>query len=247
VKRFLLALQFLTILPVKIKSVIEEKDFGASLASFPVVGLLIGLLLTFAAASITFLPALVKSAMILALYIFITGAIHLDGFADTCDGLYGNRSIEKMLEIMRDSRIGAMGVIGIVLLLLLQFSAMASFPAEALWKILIVMCVFSRWSQVIACRSARYVRKEGKAKSFVEYSRSRDLVVGGIFTMAISVLLMSWKGAAICLISLVPVSGVIYYIKTKIGGMTGDTIGAVNEVAEVCVLVSGLIVMGIKL
>ena len=189
-RRFLVALQFLTVLPVNIKSGIEEKDFGASLVYFPVVGLLIGLLLALAAASLAFLPALVKSAMILALYIFITGGIHLDGFADTCDGFYGNKSAEKILEIMRDSRIGAMGVIGIISILLLKFTMIASLPEGSLWKILIVMPVFSRWSLGFACNAARYARREGKAKYFIEYSRNRDVIVGGIFTLVLSVLLM---------------------------------------------------------
>jgi len=243
-KRFLIALQFLTILPVKIKSEVKEIDFGASLLYFPVAGLLIGLLLSLSALSFSLLPDLVKSAMILTLSIFITGGIHLDGFADTCDGFYGNKSVEKILEIMRDSRIGAMGVIGIASLLLLKFSLIASFPEVALWKILIVMPVFSRWSLELACHSTRYARPEGKAKYFIEYSRKRDLVIGGIFTLVVSVLLMSLKCMVLFFISLVPVLALIYYIKRKIGGMTGDTIGAVNEIAEACILIFGLILIG---
>lgn len=243
-KRFLLALQFLTILPVKTKSEIKEKDFGASLLYFPLVGLLIGLLLSLGSLLFSLFPALVKSAMILTLSIFITGGIHLDGFADTCDGLYGNKPVEKILEIMRDSRIGAMGVIGITSLLVLKFSVITSLPEGFLWKILIVMPVFSRWFQVLACRTARYVRREGKAKYFIEYSQRRDVIIGGIFTLALSVLLMSMKGFILFFISMIPASLFLYYIRRRIGGMTGDTIGAVNEIAEVCMLLFGIILIG---
>ena len=96
-RRFLIALQFLTIFPVKIRSEIEGKDFGASLLYFPIVGLIIGLLLFFSALSLFFLPTLVKAAVILIISILISGGIHLDGFADTCDGFYGNKSVEKIL------------------------------------------------------------------------------------------------------------------------------------------------------
>ncbi|MEK7376248.1 MAG: adenosylcobinamide-GDP ribazoletransferase [Candidatus Margulisiibacteriota bacterium] len=244
-RRFLIALQFLTVLPVKIGSEIKKEDFGASLLYFPAVGLLIGLLLSLTALSFSFLPVLVKSAVILILSILITGGIHLDGFADTCDGFYGNKSVEKVLEIMRDSRIGAMGVIGIVSLLLFKFSVIASLPEGFLWKILIIAPVFSRWSQSLACRTALYARREGKAKYFMEYSRKRDVFAGGIFTLALLVLLMSLKGVILFFVSLIPVVVFLYYIKKKIGGMTGDTIGAVNELAEMCVLLFGLVLSGV--
>ncbi|MDO8662753.1 MAG: adenosylcobinamide-GDP ribazoletransferase [Candidatus Omnitrophota bacterium] len=244
-KRLLAALQFLTILPVSIKSEIKETDFGASLLYFPVVGLLIGILLSLSALALSSLPALVRSAIILIVSIFITGGIHLDGFADTCDGFYGNKPREKILEIMRDSHIGAMGVIGIVSLLILKFSVMASLSGGSLWKILIVMPVFSRWAQALACRMAGYARPEGKGRYFVEYSRDKDIIIGGIFTLALLVLLISLKGLVLFCISFIPVALFFCYLKKRLGGMTGDTIGAVNEVAEACVFLFGLILSGI--
>ncbi len=244
-KRFLVALQFLTILPVKIKSKIKEIDFGASILYFPIVGLILGLLLAFSALMLSSLPALARSAIILIVSIFITGGIHLDGFADTCDGFYGNKAKEKILEIMRDSRIGAMGVIGITCLLLLKFSVIASLPESFLWRILIVMPVFSRWAQGLAAHTASYARPEGKAKYFMEYSRRADVLIGGVFTLALLVLLISWAGLILFFVSLIPVALFFYYLKRKIGGMTGDTIGAINEVAEASMLLCGLILSGI--
>lgn len=244
-RRLLIALQFLTIIPVKIKSEIEGKDFSEALLYFPIVGLIIGLLLSLSSFCLFFLPALVRAAAILIISVLITGGIHLDGFADTCDGFYGNKPVEKVLEIMGDSRIGAMGAIGIVSLLLLKFSVLASLQETYLWRTLIVMSVFSRWSQCFACNAARYARKEGKAKYFIEHSRKRDLFIGGIFTLSLSLLLMRSKGFILFFLSIIPVYLFIHCIKSKIGGMTGDTIGAVNEIAEVCVLLSGLILTGV--
>ena len=235
-KSFLIALQFLTILPVKIKVGITKKDFGKSLVYFPAVGLVIGLLLILALSIFGSLPSLVVAALILVTSIIITGGLHLDGFADTCDGFYGSNPPEKILEIMKDSRIGAMGVVGIVSLLLIKFTLIASIPKDFLWKALIGMAVFSRWSQVLACSLSKYARKEGKAKYFVESATERDAFITGLLVFGLFLLLLQVKGVAIFFISLFLILSFINWIKLKISGMTGDTIGAINEIAEVLVL-----------
>jgi len=240
-KRFLIALQFLTIFPVSIKSGIKNEDFGASLLYFPLIGLLIGLLLTLIAFLFSFLPPLPKGALILAISIIITGGIHLDGFADTCDGFYGSRPKEKILEIMQDSRIGAMGVIGIVSLLLLKFTLIVSIQQNFLWKSLIMMATFSRWSQGLACSISNYARKEGKAKFFIEYAKQRNVIIGALFTLVLFLLMAKLEGMLVFFLGLLFVLLFIQYIKGKIGGMTGDTIGATSEIAEVLILFFALI------
>ncbi len=233
---FLIALQFLTIFPIKIKSEIQEKDFGASLLYFPFVGLLIGLFLASSAFLFSFLPGLVRGAFILIISIIITGGIHLDGFADVCDGFYGNRPKEKILEIMRDSRIGVMGAIGIFSLLLLKFGIIASLPDAVLWKALIEMAVFARWSQALVCSISCYARSEGKAGYFIGYARKKDVFIGSIFTLGLFLLLMQLKGVILFFLSMLSVLLFLHYIRKKIGGMTGDTIGAVSEFSEVITL-----------
>jgi len=240
-KRFLIALQFLTIFPVSVKSGIKNEDFGASLLYFPLIGLLIGLLLTLIAFLFSFLPPLPKGALILAISIIITGGIHLDGFADTCDGFYGSRPKEKILEIMQDSRIGAMGVIGIVSLLLLKFTLIVSIQQNFLWKSLIMMATFSRWSQGLACSISNYARKEGKAKFFIEYAKQRNVIIGALFTLVLFLLMAKLEGMLVFFLGLLFVLLFIQYIKGKIGGMTGDTIGATSEIAEVLILFFALI------
>lgn len=245
IKRFLIALQFLTILPVKVKSKIMGEDFGKSLLYFPIIGALIGVILAVAAVFFGFLPNMVKAVLILITSVILTGGIHLDGFADTCDGFYGNRPKEKVLEIMRDSRIGVMAVAGLVTLLLLKFSLIASLPNEVLWKALIVMAVFSRWTQGLACGNSVYARKEGKAKYFIEYASKRDVFIGGLFSLALFILLMQIKGIILFLVSAPMIFLFLQYIKKKIGGMTGDTIGAASEVAEVLILLFFSIIINI--
>ncbi len=244
-KSFLIALQFLTIFPVEIKSEIKNEDFGLSLLYFPFVGLAIGLVLSSSAILFSFLSVLVKGALILIASVIITGGIHLDGFADTCDGFYGNKPKEKILEIMRDSRIGAMGALGLILLLLFKFSLIVNLQGIILWKALVEMAVFSRWSQVLACGITPCARQEGKAKYFIEYSGKKNFILGGVFTIAIFLLMARLKGIFLFMLPFLCVLLFIRYIKGRIGGMTGDTIGAISEIAEVSVLFSNLLILNL--
>ncbi|MCX5698489.1 MAG: adenosylcobinamide-GDP ribazoletransferase [Candidatus Omnitrophica bacterium] len=244
-RSFLIALQFLTIFPVKIKSEIKNEEFGLSLLYFPFVGLAIGFGLSSSAILFSFLPILVKGALILIVSVIITGGIHLDGFADTCDGFYGDKPKEKILEIMRDSRIGAIGAMGLILLLLLKFSLIVNLQGIILWKALIEMAVFSRWSQVLACGITPSARQEGKAKYFIEYSGQKILIIGGVFTIALFLLMAGLKGVFLFILPFLCVLLFIQYIKRRIGGMTGDTIGAISEIAEVSVLFSNLLIVNL--
>lgn len=234
-KRFLIALQFLTIFPVKIKAEIKDEDYGRSLLFFPLVGLIIGLALAAIALS-AFLPNLAKSAFILLTSIVITGGLHLDGFVDTCDGFLGAKPKEKILEIMRDSRIGAMGAIGLMGLLILKFGLIASISGEILWKVVIAMAVFSRWAQVLACGTCSYARESGKGKYFIDYADKRGVFIATFFTLALFFFLMQAEGVVLFFACAGTVYLFLGYIKKRIGGLTGDTIGAVNEFAEAAML-----------
>jgi len=239
--KFLIALQFLTIIPVKIKKRIKERYFGESLLYFPLVGALIGLLSGLTLFIFGFLPYSVTGTLALIALIVITGGIHLDGFADTVDGFYAGRTREEILAIMRDSCTGSMGVIGIASLLLLKFTLMVNIPRDILWKSLILMAAFARWSQALACYTSKYAREDGKAKLFIRYARRKEVVAGGLFTLALFLLLAGLKGLALFLLALAPVFLFTHYAKRKLGGMTGDTIGAVSEIAEAGILLLALL------
>lgn len=241
---FLIALQFLTILPLEIKSELKEKDFGQALIYFPIVGALIGLVLALVLLAFDFLPNLAKIALVLTSSIIITGAMHLDGFADTCDGFFSGKSKEKILSIMHDPHIGTMGTIAVVSLLLLKFSLMASISKALLWKSLIMMAVFSRWIQVLACYLSKYAKEFGKARFFIEYASLKEVIIGGLITVTLLYVLENWKGLFLFILVFVAAFLLINYIKRRIGGMTGDTIGAVSEIIEVCVLLFSLILFG---
>jgi adenosylcobinamide-GDP ribazoletransferase len=246
-RRFLIALQFLTVLPFNIKGKIEEKDFGGSLVYFPIVGFLIGLFLVSAAYMSAFLPSLVRSVLILVAWVIITGGMHLDGFADTCDGFYGRRSKEEILKIMRDSRIGTMGAAGVTILLLFKFAMLSSIQPENLWTALIITAVFSRWSQVLACTTSEYARDDGKARYFIEYAKGVGMFMGALFTLILSWFLMQAKGVILFALLSITVFLFIQYAERKIGGMTGDTIGATNEVAEAAALFFNVMLLNYKI
>ncbi len=235
-KNFLIALQFLTILPVKINSGIKESDFGKALLYFPLVGILIGFLLALASIVFAFLPNLVTGSLLIIILIVISGGIHLDGLCDTCDGFYGLKPKQDMLNIMRDSRTGVMGVIGVVTILLLKFTLIVSIPGQYLCKSLIIMAVFSRWSQAFACYASSYARKDGKAKDFIDHAKRTDIAVGGAATLIIFLIAAQLKGIAVFVSALICVFLFIRYSEKKIGGMTGDTIGALSEISEASVL-----------
>lgn len=243
-KPFLIALQFLTIFPIKIKTEIKPEDFGKSLLFFPLVGLIIGLVMFYAAFAFNLLPALMQGSLLILLEIILTGGLHIDGFADTCDGFYGFRSREKALEIMRDSHSGVMAIIGVACLLLLKFSLFVSMPITVLCKTLIAMCVFSRWAQVLACYKTAYPRQDGKAKPFIEHVRFKDVFSAGVFVFILFISLLRLKGIIIFVLAFALILAFKQYVQKRIGGMTGDTIGATNEIAEAGVLFFSLIFCG---
>jgi adenosylcobinamide-GDP ribazoletransferase len=236
VKPFLIALQFLTVFPVRISSEITAEDSARALIFFPVVGAMIGIILCLISLCFSFLPHLVAIAILLSVMVIVSGAMHLDGFADACDGIFSGRKKEEILEIMRDSRVGAMGAIGVTLLLLLKFTLLASIPKVDLWKLLILTPLFSRWAQVFACYSSPYAHKEGKARYFVECAGKKEMFIATVFMLVFFILLTRVKGITAAIFSTLAIILFISFVKKKVGGMTGDTIGAVSELSEVCLL-----------
>ncbi len=264
---FLWALKFLTILPIDREDRIKPKDFGSVVSWFPVVGLCIGVFLSAVYLPLYFFfPPLIRDALIILVSIAITGALHLDGLADTCDGIWGGWNKEKRLEIMKDSRIGSFGAIGLICLLGLKYLSFhsigeiskinnASFDASIkcvscfISPILINKCaalllmpVVGRWAQVCAAGLSKYARSESGTGSFILGGTTRRHV---IYASLLPVFLLwffyNLSGFVIFAIIIIFTLVWIWYIKKKIGGMTGDTLGATNEIAELLFLMSLLI------
>jgi adenosylcobinamide-GDP ribazoletransferase len=239
-REFFIALQFLTRVPIELHHELAPAELPRSMLYYPAVGLLIGLVLMVVRIAVArLLPAPLVVLIVLILLIVITGGLHLDGFSDTLDGFYAGRNREDILRIMKDSHIGAMGVIGLVCLLLFKFISLQSLGKEVINTALVLMPVLGRWSMVIAASAAPYARSEGVGKPYVGYIGVREWLGATLFTVATAVFLMRLiKGSLLCLIVLLITFMLVVFIKRKIGGMTGDTLGAVGEAVEAVALLT---------
>jgi adenosylcobinamide-GDP ribazoletransferase len=238
---FLAALQLLTNIPLTIKRELSPARMGKATTWFPLVGLIIGCILAFTNLVLNIvLPPPVVNALLIVIWVMVTGAMHLDGFADTCDGLAGHKPVEERWRIMHDSRTGAFGVVGIALLLLVKYIALSTLPARSIIPALVVIPVISRWAMVYAIFAFPYARPEGLGKAYKDATRWPQFTIATVITIVIIAALIL-RGMAVA--GLLVMFGVCIfttllalYFKHKFAGLTGDTYGAINETAEVMAL-----------
>jgi len=232
----LAAWRFLTVVPLPGSRGTLPGDLAASLPYFPLVGLTVGLLLAVAAGPLLLVcPTPLAAVLFTALLAALSGALHLDGLADTADGFASARGREQVLAIMRDSRIGAMGVVALVLVLAFKAAALASLSAERLPAALLLAPLAGRTAILIHLALLPYVRASGLASIFLAGPR-RSAAGMGLVLLGLTALLAGWAaltaliawGLALVLFGLV--------CRRRIGGITGDTLGAVCELAETAVL-----------
>ncbi len=236
--RFLAALQFLTTIPVPWQREAREDELGRSAGYFPVIGLIIGLILVGLAWLFDLiLPTAVANALLLVSMVIFNGAIHLDGFADTCDGIAGHKTVEERWQVMRDSRAGAFGIVGVVLLLLVKYVSLNSIPEASLMMTLILMSVVSRWTMTYAIFAYPYARSSGLGKTFKQGTTWPRFTMATLITVAVAAILAQLVGLAIIFVIWVITIVVAAYFKSKFSGLTGDNYGAINEISEVSVLV----------
>ncbi len=249
----LLAVQFLTVLPVRLpRRVMADAGHGApgmsaALPWFPVVGVAIGgllALLDWALTPIFSVP--VRSVVVLVVSALGTGMLHLDGFVDCCDALLGTRSVERRLEILRDSRVGAFGAIGAVLLCLGRFAAVESLPLGMRAFALIAAPLLGRWAIVYAVVRYPYLRQSGAGRLFrAGWSVLALTSVIALVLLGISSLLADAAhrqgvllAGLLAIVSLgVAVVWAWWACRRLGGGLTGDTYGAANELVELTLLV----------
>jgi len=233
---FVAALQFLTIFPIRLKA--STQALRRSIAYFPLVGLLIGGILYGLDRLLTlaFPISLVNILLIIALAA-MTRALHLDGFIDTCDGLAGGHSPDERLKIMRDSRVGGFGVVGGGLLILLQYVALTVVPHEHRMAALLLMPTIARWTMVYAIFAYPYAREQGMGKIFQEGTNWPWLAMASAITLASCLGLMGLNGLAVMAAAMLVALLVANWLSGKLGGLTGDAYGAINELVEVSVLI----------
>jgi adenosylcobinamide-GDP ribazoletransferase len=238
-KNFLQALSFLTILPVGRYALPEERNLARSTAFFPLVGLVIGLILSLGNYLFSLLfPQALALWLTIGLLVFLTRGLHLDGFADTLDGLGSGGTKERMLEVMKDSRIGAFGVVGLILLIGGKYLALDQISNSSIPYSLILMAVMGRNSMVLVCFRSPYARPgQGLAKPFTENLGYRETALSLTTALGIALLAMGVKGILVFLgIGLFSLGYRYLFIK-KLGGVTGDVLGGANELSELLCLI----------
>ena len=243
---FVCALSFLTILriPGSSDQAVSGLDLARGFSFFPLVGLILGACSFALAYTISpFMPSLFLAVAIIATQAMLTRALHLDGLADFIDGVGGGYTPQRRLEIMKDSRTGAFGALALILAVFLKAAAIETLILHSQWPPLLLVPVLSRFAMVLAAYRSPYARAEGGlGKPFLEHMTSREVMIASAFSLAIALLLAPFSAPSHIAIMLVVV-GLLRHLSHKwLGGITGDVLGAVNEIVEVCLfaLAAGL-------
>jgi adenosylcobinamide-GDP ribazoletransferase len=244
-QRLLLALQFLTRVPVH-TAVFDAAELNRSARYFPAIGALVGSAgaLVFAAAALLW-PLPVAVLLSMAATVWLTGGFHEDGLADTCDGLGGAVSRERALAIMKDSRIGSYGALGLVLMLGLKaalLNAQGSIMRTAC--AMVVAHAVSRAAPVALLALLRYAgdAEHAKAKPMAQQVQGADVVIALLSALAVVALLATTLGIAPTLAALgaaaLATAAMRRWLRRRLGGYTGDTLGATQQGVEAAVLLA---------
>ena len=245
-EQFIILIQFMTRIPIPLKISYSEKKFGKSIKFFPLVGLIIGLILYFANfLIIVYLKNIFYNKTIIAIFliileILIVGIIHIDGLADTFDGLFSYAKKEKMLEIMKDSRIGTNGAV----VLILYFITKTVLISEIITtnpKYLIIFPIIARLSTPVNAGLSNYARKSGMSNAII----SENGIFEAIFSLALSIILVFYiidiKGIITIFIAFIFIIIFMLNVRKKIDGITGDIMGACLELTSILVLFLGVV------
>jgi len=237
---FLAALQFLTVVPPLVRRPFTVEELGGAVGYFPFVGVLLGLGLTALHAGLRLLlPQNVVAALVLAAWVILTGALHLDGFLDACDGLFGGATPEDRLRILRDEQVGAFAMAGGVSLLLVKYAALSSltdpFPA------LFLAPVLARWGMAVAIVVFPYARAEGLGRAMKAHAGPRALIMATVVTFGTVWLAGGTRGLLAGALVAALTWAVARFTLARIPGLTGDIYGTICELVEMAVLVGWLL------
>lgn len=230
------ALGFLTVLPGP-RRLDQPAEFGRAVGYFPLVGALIGgLLVGLDALLAPLFPLSVRSALLIGAALVLTRGLHLDGLMDSCDGLFGGFTPERRLAIMRDSAVGAFGVLGGVVALLLRYATLTALSGP--WRVagLLLAPTLGRWAMAYALVAFPYARAEGLGRAFKEAAGRRDLALATLFALVAGAAIWWPWGALLVLPAWVLAWLGARFILRRVPGLTGDSYGALNEVVELACL-----------
>jgi len=230
------AFQFLTIFPTLVKRMFTSQEMGRAVGWFPLVGIVLGALLySVSYAARLIFPENVSAVLTVFAWVIFTRAIHLDGFMDTCDGLFGGFTPERRLEIMKDSRMGAFGVAGGVLVLLAEFSALSSSTNP--FAALMLATTLGRWASPLVIYSFPYAREDGLGIEMKRNVHWQEVLIATLIAGVASWLVYSWIGLALMFGAAVVAFLTAFYVMRLIPGLTGDIYGMVTTMVEMLTLI----------
>jgi adenosylcobinamide-GDP ribazoletransferase len=230
----LLAVQFLTRIPLPLRHKPAEEVWAHSVAWFPVVGLLIGLLVAGARYLASwFWPVELAAALSVALWAIVTGSLHLDGFVDCCDALVAVVPAQRRLEILRDVHVGTYGLVGAIVLLLLKWLAVSKAP----WSALVIAPIIGRWAMAYVIWRFPYARSDGLGKMFKDGLTWREFLLASFMTLGLALAFMRWQGLIALAGSWLAAWLSARWAHKQLGtGITGDVYGMECEVNEIVAL-----------
>ncbi|MCR3922225.1 MAG: adenosylcobinamide-GDP ribazoletransferase [Firmicutes bacterium] len=239
-KRFFLALRFLTVFPVGGDGEVTAEDLVGSTLYYPVVGLLVGLVLYgFWLWASSLWPVFLTAALTVTLWELISAGLHLDGLMDTCDGLGVRGNLERRLEVMKDSHVGAFGAQAAIFAMLLKVMAVAALSNDvAYYPLLILAPLTGRSVMVTLMSTCKYARASGGlGKVFVDSTGTRQLLVTLFLYGLMGYIIIGWKIMLVTLALAIFFSIFRFFFNHNFGGITGDILGAICELHELAVLI----------
>lgn len=239
IRPLLIAIQFLTRLPVPVRGTVANEDVRRSLAFYPAVGALLGACIWLGAWALQDFDPLLRAALLVALWTALTGALHLDGLADCVDASAGSRGDPaRARAILKDPRCGSMGVVAVVILLLLKFAALAALPAQPGAALLLLPPVLARTAVVVLFLAVPYVSPGGLGAALAApgpATRNRAAVAAAVLLLWLlagtDAVLWGLAGAALSF------AAVVRWLRGVFRGVTGDGAGALVEITEAALLV----------
>lgn len=238
-KKLLVAISFYTRIPIHLKSEVTEDDFFSSMRLIPVVGILIGGVLAGLFWLLKSVPDDIRGLTLAVAYILLSGGLHIDGFMDSMDGLLSNRPKDRVFEIMKDSRVGAFGVLGILVL----FSLLTVFLKYADWWMVFLFPVVGRSGALISASMTEYAKeKKELGARFMDDTKPIHGLLAGVLAVAVALPASLYHAGAVAL-AFLGTFIVTKWTVSKIGGNTGDTIGMVIEVTQAIFLVAAFFIV----
>ncbi len=238
IRAFVLALQLLTRLPVpSLTTPPQPRELGLSVLFFPGVGLLIGALLAGMHTALWLIDPGVLAALVLTVWVLLTGGLHLDGLADTADAWIGGQGDRaRTMAIMKDPRSGPIAIVVIVLLLLTKFAALQVLLAGDACSVLLLAPVLGRTAIILLLITTPYVRPDGLGSPYAAYLPRWSCSVLVLLIAVATAALLEGLGGILLAVLTISFIGLRHSLMTRLGGVTGDTLGAVCELTEMVTL-----------